>query len=69
MAKTLREQIADRIRTVLKEKEWRQQDLVNATGFTKSYISLVLSAEKNLTLETIEVIQTALKSKIIDIPK
>jgi transcriptional regulator with XRE-family HTH domain len=65
MVKPLKVQIAERLRAILTEKDWKQQDLVRATGFTKSYVSLILSAEKNLTLETIEKLETALKTPII----
>jgi transcriptional regulator with XRE-family HTH domain len=69
MAKPLKNQVADQLRVILAEKGWKQQDLVRASGFSKSYISLVLSAEKNLTLETVEILEKALKTPILNIGK
>ena len=65
MEKNLRLQVADRIKTVLREKKWRQQDLVNASGITKSYLSRILSGTINITVDTIEVLEKALNEKII----
>lgn len=65
MEKPLKTQIASRIRAILEEKGWRQQDLVRASGLTKAYISLILSGSMNLTLETIETLEKALKEPII----
>jgi transcriptional regulator with XRE-family HTH domain len=59
--------IANRIRRILDEKEWSQQELADATGFSKSYVSLVLSAHKNLTLKTIEIFEKALGKPILKI--
>ena len=61
--------IADRIKAVLTQKGWRQQQLADATGFSKSYISLVLSGAINVTIDTIEIMEKALKEHIITIPK
>lgn len=69
MAKPLKIQVADRIIAILKEKGWKQADLARESGFHKGYISLVLSAQKNLTLETIEILEKALGSKIVKIDK
>ncbi len=69
MTKPLKNQVADRIRGILEEKGLKQQDLVRASGFSKSYISLVLSAQKNLTLETLEILEKALKTPILHIGK
>jgi len=67
MAKPLKIQVADRIRAILKEKGWKQADLARESGFHKGYISLVLSAEKNLTLETVETLEKALKKPILKV--
>ncbi len=69
MKKPLKNQVADRIRAILAEKGWKQADLARESGFPKGYISLVLSAQKNLTLETIEILQSALKTPILHIGK
>ena len=65
MAKPLQRQVGDRIAQILREKGLRQQDLVKSTGLSKSYISLILHGNVNLTLETIETLEKALKTHII----
>jgi transcriptional regulator with XRE-family HTH domain len=65
MPNSLKKQVADRIREILKERGLKQQDLVKASGYSKSYISLVLSAHINLTLETVEILARALKTPIL----
>lgn len=67
MAQSLKIQIANKVREILEKKGLRQQDLVDRTGFTKSYISLVLSAKINVTVETIEALEKALGEKIVNI--
>ena len=67
MKKPLRQQIANRIRAILDEKEWKQQDLVNASGLTKAYVSQIMHGTLNLTLDTIEILEKALKEPIIRI--
>jgi transcriptional regulator with XRE-family HTH domain len=69
MEKPLKTQIASRIRAILEKKGWRQQDLVRASGLTKAYISLILSGSMNLTLETIETLERALKEPVIKVPR
>lgn len=65
MKKTLRIQIADRIRALLKEKGLRQQDLADQAGMTKSYISQIMHGSANLTIGTIESLEKALNGTII----
>lgn len=65
MAKSLKLQIANKVREILEEKGLRQQELADRTGFTKSYISLVLAAKINITVDTIEALEKALGEKII----
>jgi transcriptional regulator with XRE-family HTH domain len=69
MKKPLQKQVADRIKDVLTEKGLKQQDLANSTGMTKSYISQILHGTVNLTLETVEMIESALKTPILVCPK
>jgi transcriptional regulator with XRE-family HTH domain len=59
--------IAKRIRLLLKEKEWSQQDLAEAMDVNKSYISKILAGDQNMTLEGITSIEKALGKRIIDI--
>jgi transcriptional regulator with XRE-family HTH domain len=61
--------VADRIRTILAKKSWKQQQLADASGFTKSYISLILSGSINITLETVEILEKALNEPIIEVLK
>jgi len=69
MKKPLQKQVAERIKGILTEKGLRQQDLANETGMTKSYVSQILHGTVNLTLETVELIENALKSPILVCPK
>ena len=67
MAKSLKIEVSERIAEILKEKGWKQANLVRATGFTKARISLIMSGDRNLTLETIETLQDALKERILKV--
>ena len=67
--KSQKELIADRIREILAKKGLKQQYLADATGMSKAYISHILSAEVNLTLESIEALERALKEKIIEVKR
>lgn len=67
MEKQLKFQVAERIKAILAKKGLKQADLARLTGFNKGYVSLVLSAQKNLTLETIETLQRALGEPILKI--
>ena len=69
MKKPLQQQVAERIADVLKEKGMRQQDLADQTGMTKSYVSQIVHGTVNLTLETIELIERAVKAPIVQCPK
>jgi len=69
MAKSLKIQIGERIRQILEERDLKQQVLVDRTGLSKSYISLVLSGQINVTVDTIEIFEKALGAKIVDIPR
>ncbi len=69
MKKNLQIQVAERLRAVLEEKGLKQQDLVNSTGMTKSYISQIMHGSVNLTLETVETLESALKTHIIIVAK
>jgi transcriptional regulator with XRE-family HTH domain len=69
MKKPLQKQVAERISAVLEEKGLKQQDLADSTGMTKSYVSQILHGTVNLTLETIELIEKALKAPIVECPK
>ena len=67
MKRTLREQIAERIAIILQERGMRQQDLADATGMSKSYISQIMHGTVNLTLESIELLESVLKTPIIQV--
>jgi transcriptional regulator with XRE-family HTH domain len=69
MNKPLKIQVAERISHVLTEKGLKQQDLANSAGMTKSYVSQILHGTVNLTLETVEQIEQALKTRILTCPK
>jgi transcriptional regulator with XRE-family HTH domain len=65
--KQLKNGIAERIKTILEEKDWFQQELVRRTGMHKGHISLLLNGEVNLTLETIVALEEALGEPIIEV--
>ena len=66
---TKKELIALRVRHVLEEKGWSQQNLADAMQVNKSYISKVLVGEQNMTLEGITSLEKALNEQIIEIRK
>ena len=67
--KSQKELIADRIREILAKKGLKQQYLADTTGMSKAYISHILSGDVNLTLESIEALERALKEKIIEVKR
>ena len=66
---TKKELIALRIRLILDDKGWTQQQLADAMEVNKSYVSKILAGEQNMTLEGITSIEKALNSTIIEIKK
>lgn len=66
--KTLQTLFGERIRKILEQKGLKQQDLVELSGFTKSYISLVLSGKINITAETLRTLERALDQSLLKIP-
>jgi transcriptional regulator with XRE-family HTH domain len=68
MENTLRTQISQRIKAVLKEKGLKQQELADSAGMSKSYLSRILHGKINPTIETIEQLEKALQTHIIIIP-
>jgi transcriptional regulator with XRE-family HTH domain len=69
MAKSLKIQIGERILEILAEKGLKQQDLADMAGSTKSYISQIIHGTVNVTVETIEVLEKALKAPIVTVGK
>jgi transcriptional regulator with XRE-family HTH domain len=67
MKEPLKTQVAHRLMEIMARKGLKQADLARLTGFHKGYISLVLSSQKNLTLETIEILEKALGEQIVKI--
>ena len=65
--KQLKNGISDRIKAILEEKDWYQQELVDRVGTNKSNISQILHGNVNLTLETIVALEEALGKKIIEV--
>jgi transcriptional regulator with XRE-family HTH domain len=59
--------IAKRIATILEAKGWSQQDLADAAGKGKSYISAIMAGEANLTLASIVNLEEALREEIISV--
>ena len=65
--KQLKNGISERIKAILEEKDWYQQELVDRVGTNKSNISQILHGNVNLTLETIVALEEALGEKIINV--
>jgi len=61
----LKNEVAERIKTILLEKDMYQQRLVEAIGTTKANMSNILHGKANLTLETIAKLEEALGEKLI----
>ena len=69
MKKSLQILIGERIKTVLAEKGLKQQELADSAGMTKSYLSRVIHGTENVTVQTIETLEKALKTPILQVPK
>ncbi len=67
MKKALKLQVAERIREILLKKGWKQQNLADEADMTKSYLSQIMHGTVNPTLETIEILEKALKEPILQI--
>jgi len=67
MKKSLQIQIGERIKDILVEKGLKQQELADSAGMTKSYLSRIIHGTENVTVQTIEALQRALKESIIQI--
>ena len=61
----LKNEVAERIKAILLEKDMYQQRLVEAVGTTKANMSNILHGKANLTLETIAKLEEALGEKLI----
>jgi len=61
----LKTEVGQKVRLILQEKGMTQQALADLTGMTKSYISEIISGRHNLTLDTIEKLEYALKTRLI----
>lgn len=64
--KQLKNGISERIKEILEEKDWFQQQLADAIGTNKANISNILHGKVNLTLETIVALEEALGEKIVE---
>ena len=67
MKKSLQIQIGERIKAILEEKGLKQQELADSAGMTKSYLSRIIHGTENITVQTIETLQNALKTRIINV--
>ena len=68
-AENLKKQVAARISSILEEKDWSNNQLGREAELPKSFISTIMAGEANLTLETIEKLENALKTPIIRVLK
>ena len=67
MKKSLQIQIGERIKAILEEKGLKQQELADSAGMTKSYLSRIIHGTENITVQTIENLEKALKTRILKI--
>ena len=67
MKKSLQVQIGERIKAILEEKGLKQQELANSAGMTKSYLSRIIHGTENVTVQTVENLEKALKQPIIKV--
>jgi transcriptional regulator with XRE-family HTH domain len=51
----------------LEEKKWSQAELARAMGVTPQYISRIVKAEENLSLETISKLESALGYELVNV--
>ncbi len=59
-------QFGNRVKELRKEQNMSQEDLADAAGLHRTYIGMIVRAEKNITLVNIEKIAKALKIDIKD---
>jgi transcriptional regulator with XRE-family HTH domain len=67
-----RREISERIKAVLAERGWSQNQLAEAMGVPRSYVTRILTVTKTSsppTLRTIVAIEKALQASIIDISR
>ena len=69
MQHTLRTQVSQRIKAILKEKGLKQQELADSAGMSKSYLSRIIHGTINPTIDTIEQLENALKTPILICPE
>ncbi len=69
MSKTTLQKFGDRVREERHKLGLSQEELASRAGVHRTYIGMIERAEKNITLENIEKIATALKITLPDIFK
>ena len=66
MSKTILEKFGEKVRKERRQKGLSQEELAARAGVHRTYIGMIERSEKNITLENIEKITTALGLKISD---
>jgi len=61
--------MSERIQSILTENGWNRNRLAKESGIPKSFISVIMNNNANLTLETILKIENALGTPILKILK
>ena len=69
MSKTTLQKFGDKVREERHKLGLSQEELASRAGVHRTYIGMIERAEKNITLENIEKIATALKITLPDIFK
>lgn len=67
MARSIQTILGAQIRKLRKEREWSQEDLAAASGLHWTYIGQVERGERNLTLQSLNAIAKALKTKLSEL--
>lgn len=67
MSKTTLEKFGEKVRAERHKLGLSQEDLASRAGVHRTYIGMIERAEKNITLENIEKITSALKISLPDI--
>lgn len=69
MSKTTLEKFGDKVREKRYKLNLSQEELAALAGVHRTYIGMIERAEKNITLENIEKIASALKTSLPDMFK
>lgn len=67
MARTARQLLAQRVRTLRQTRGWSQEDLAEASGLHRTYVGGIERAERNCTLEVLASLACALDVSLAEL--